>query len=707
MIASQPQPQANPGNPQRQSFARRFLAKPFGVGAAAFLLLLILACLFAPLIAPYNPATQDLANVLSGPTAHHLLGTDTLGRDVLSRLLYGGRRSLLSVAEGLLVVLALGVPLGLAAGYRGGGADRALSRGAEMIMAIPPIIIILVVLAVVPGNENAAMLVFGLLGAPSMLRVVRGATLKVREETYVTAGRLSGLSAPQVVCRHVLPRVTGPIIVQASIFAAYALLFETGLAYLGLTASSATPTWGGMVAEASTVIEQQEWLLIPSGVLIALTILAFGMLGDAVRDAAAMDDAAVPRRRRRPGQAQAGTGPAGTASADLLPANPLAAQQLLCGPAPARVVPPDTGPANTVPPDTGPGPRVAAPDVSPVDAAALLSVRGLSVTRHDPSGGQTLVVESVSLDVFPGESVGLVGESGCGKTITALAVLRLLPPNLAVSAGQAQWLGTQRSGARGGGRDLLTLGDRAFDQLRGSALGYVSQEPQASLDPSFPVGSQLAEVVRRHDRVSRQAAKARVLELLHQVELPDPKRAARSYPHELSGGMAQRVALAVALAGRPKLLIADEPTTALDVTVQAEMLALLRRLQRETDMAILLITHDWGVVADLCDRTIVMYAGQVVERGGVQDLFDRPLHPYTVGLLRSHPSLARAGEPINALPGRVVPPGASPGCRFAPRCDRADEACRSAPILLTQHTASRQARCVHIEQRQPDEVSAR
>ncbi len=477
MSAVQPLPQAHPGTAQRHSFARRFMGLPAGVAAATFLLLLVLACAAAPLIAPDNPGTQDLTNVLSGPSAHHLLGTDTLGRDVLSRLLYGGRRSLLSVAEGLAVVLALGVPLGLAAGYRGGGADRALSRGAEMVMAIPPIIIILVVLAVLPGNENAAMLVFGLLGAPSMLRVVRGATLKVREEPYVTAGRLSGLSPFQVVRRHVLPRVTGPIIVQASIFAAYALLFETGLAYLGLTASSSTPTWGGMVAEASTVIEQQEWLLIPSGVLIAITILAFGLLGDAVRDAAAMEDAA-PAHRGPPG--------------------------VLARRRQARR--PGTHPASQ-------------PGASPVDDAALLSVRGLSVTRQGQAG-QTLVVDSVNFDVFPGETVGLVGESGCGKTVTALAVLRLLPGSLAVAGGQAQWTG----------RDLLRMPDGAFGRLRGSALAYVSQEPQASLDPCFTVGSQLAEVIRRHDRVPRSAARARTAELLRQVELPDPPRTARVLP---------------------------------------------------------------------------------------------------------------------------------------------------------------------------------
>jgi peptide/nickel transport system permease protein len=458
----------------------------------------------------------------------------------------------------------------------------------------------------------------------------------------------------------VLPRVAGPIIVQASLFAAYVLLFETGLAYLGLTASTGTPTWGGMVAEASTVIEQQEWLLVPSGTLIAVTILAFGLLGDAIRDAAVMDEAAPPPARR----------------------------------AARRNTPREGDPR-------GPGARPAT--AAPAADTALLSVRGLSVSRRGRAGS-TPVVDDVSFDVLPGETLGLVGESGCGKTVTALAILRLLPASLAVTSGQAGWAA---GGADQDGPDLLRLSGREFGGLRGSALGYVSQEPQASLDPTGTVGSQLAEVVRRHDRAGRSAALARAAELLRQVELPDPEWTARAYPHELSGGMAQRVALALALAGRPRLLIADEPTTALDVTVQAELLALLRRLQRETGMAILLITHDWGVVADICDRTIVMYAGQVAEQGGAQELFDRPLHPYTLGLLRSHPSLARPGQPISALPGRVVQPGAWPaGCRFAPRCELADDECRAGPVSLTRHGPSRQARCLHTE-RVGDQVSAR
>ncbi|MDW5595443.1 dipeptide/oligopeptide/nickel ABC transporter permease/ATP-binding protein [Conexibacter stalactiti] len=622
-------------NGARGSFARRLLRRPVAIGAIAFLALLTLACVLAPLIAPYDPKEQDLAAVLSGPTGDHLLGTDTLGRDVLSRLLHGGQRSLLSVLEGLAVVLAIGVPLGLLGGYLGGRSDRLLSRVAELLMAIPAIILVLVVLAVLPHNEDAAMVTFGVLGAPAVLRVVRGATLKLREELYVTAARVSGLSHARIVLRHILPRVTGPVIVQASIFAAYALLFETGLAYLGLTADPTTPTWGGMVAEASTVMQQQVWLLFPAGVLIAVTIMAFGLLGDAVRDAAVATEA--PGRRRAVAAAPAGIGEA--AAADERP-------------------------------------------------DALLRVRGLSVVL-ERGGVDVPIVDRVSFDVMPGETLGLVGESGCGKSVSALALLRLLPSGMRVAEGEIGWEG----------EDVRRYSDRAFDALRGSTFAYVSQEPQASLDPTFTIGSQLVEVVRNHEHCSRAAAKERALELLRLVEIPAPERIARSHAHELSGGMAQRIAIALALAGRPRLLIADEPTTALDVTVQAEILALLRRLQEETGMAIVLITHNWGVVADICDRTVVMYAGQVVERCAVQEMFDRPLHPYTLGLLESHPSLATARGALPSMAGRVPAPGDWPaGCRFAPRCRYARAECEAAPVPVRTVEPDRVSRCVRVEQ---------
>ncbi len=637
----------------RTSFLREALRRPAAATAAAFLLLLALACALAPLIAPYSPLDQDLTNVLSGPSARHLLGTDTLGRDVLSRLLFGGRRSMLSIVEAVAAVLLLGVPLGVLAGYAGGWTDRVITRIAEVFVAVPAVILVLVALALVPENEDAAMLVLGVLGAPGVLRVVRGATLQVRGDLYIAAARVSGVSHARIIVRHVLPRIKGPIIVQGSLFASAALLFETGLGFLGLATNPLEPTWGGMVAEAFTVITRDSWLLYPSGTTIALCILALGVLGDAIRDAAATADGtehpvrALHRRARRSAVA------APTAAAPT--------------------------------PDAAPEP---APD-------AILDIAGLTVTVAAPDGDRILV-DDVRLSVAPGETVGLLGESGCGKSITALAILRLLPPGVAISGGRVSF----------GGQDITALPERAFTRLRGSGIGYVSQEPMSSLDPAYTVGAQLGEVVRRHDRGSRRAARARVRELLAQVRIPDPDTVAGKYPHELSGGMAQRVALAIALAGRPRLLIADEPTTALDVTVQSHILALLRDLQRETGMAILLVTHDWGVVADICHRVVVMYAGQPVEFADTQAMFDQPLHPYTEGLLRSSPAAAARGERLPSMPGRVPAPGSWPaGCRFAERCRLATGECRRIPIPVTALPGGRETRCVHSDDLRHAEVA--
>ncbi len=635
----------------RKGFIRLLLGRPAAVVALAFLLLLVVTSLAAPLIAPYNPLAQDLTNSLQGPSAHHLLGTDTLGRDVLSRLMYGGRRSLLSIAEAVLAVVVLGAPIGILAGYTGGWLDKTVGRLADIFLAIPAIILILVILALVPGNEDVAMVALGILGAPGVMRVTRSATLRVREDLYVSAARVSGVAHVRILLRHIVPRVKGVVIVQATVFAAAALLFETGLGYLGLTGNPLMPTWGGMVAEASTVLTQQSWLLIPSGATIGLTIVALGVLGDAIRDAAAASSGGLAdgasarrvRRARRPGAMR---------------------------PAPA----------------TSPDRRAPLP--APTGAAdRLLEVERLSVAlpaRH----GVRVLVDEVGLSIGQGETLGLLGESGCGKSLTSLAILNLLPSGLAVTGG-----GVYFSGA-----ELSSASRATWRRHRGAGLAYVSQEPLRSLDPTYTVGAQLREVVGVHAGGGRRDVSERALALLEQVRIPDPSSVARRYPHELSGGMAQRVALAIALAGRPRLLIADEPTTALDVTVQAEILSLLRDLQASTGMAILLVTHDWGVVADLCHRVVVMYAGQTVETATTEELFSLALHPYTRGLLASNPSLAEPGARLASMPGRVPPPGRWPtGCRFADRCPYVEPACRAVEVELRTLGTGRSSRCRRTE----------
>ncbi|MFE3177872.1 dipeptide/oligopeptide/nickel ABC transporter permease/ATP-binding protein [Amycolatopsis sp. NPDC059090] len=604
----------------------RTMRNPVTAVSAGFLVLVIAAVVFAPLLAPYPPLEQDLTNVLSGPSAEHLLGTDSLGRDVLSRLLFGGGSTMIGVVQAVAAFLVVGVPAGLLAGYSGGMLDTLIQRTAEIVFAVPAIVLILVVLAVFPNNTTAMMLTLGVLGAPALMRILRGNTKVIRGELSVQAARASGLSGPQIMLRHVLPRLIGPIIVQASLFAATAVLIQTGLGYLGIGVQIPDPSWGNMVSEASQAIDRQPWLLVPSGVLIGLVILAFGLLGDAARDAAAARWSASSGSRAR---------------------------------------------------------RVVTPSPDAPDPGALLSVRGLTVS-FPVQGRETTVVRDVHLDVLPGETVGIVGESGCGKTVTAMAVLGLLRGGGQVSAGSV-WFE---------GRDLCTLSRADLAAVRGSGIGFISQEPIAGLDPAFTVGAQLIETIRLRGS-SRTDARARAIELLSMVRLREPEAVARRYPHELSGGMAQRIGIALALAAEPRLLIADEPTTALDVTVQAEILDLLAGLSRETGMAVVLVTHDWGVLAAVCDRAVVMYAGEVVEQGSVDHLLDAPQHPYTRGLAESNPALTPPGQRLSAIPGSVPSPAEWPaGCHFQARCALATAACADQPIPVVTTAPGRESRCL-------------
>ncbi|ROO87472.1 peptide/nickel transport system ATP-binding protein [Actinocorallia herbida] len=318
-------------------------------------------------------------------------------------------------------------------------------------------------------------------------------------------------------------------------------------------------------------------------------------------------------------------------------------------------------------------------------APPVLEVSGLNVEFATPDG-PIRVVEDVDLTIPRGTTVGLVGESGSGKTVTSLAVMGLLPKETARVTGSI----------RLSGRELVGMGARELSDIRGARMAMVFQEPRRSLDPAFTVGDQIAEVLRRHERPGRRAAGEKAVALLDRVGIADAGRRARAYPHEFSGGMCQRVMLAIALACKPELLIADEPTTALDVTVQKDMLDLMNELQAELDVSILFITHDLGVVAQMCDWVNVMYAGQVVESTPMERLFRRPGHPYTEGLLAAVPETTPKNGRLRAIPGIVPAPADWPvGCRFAPRCGHVHaEPCESGPVTLTPDERGRSVRCV-------------
>jgi len=320
-------------------------------------------------------------------------------------------------------------------------------------------------------------------------------------------------------------------------------------------------------------------------------------------------------------------------------------------------------------------------------AEPLLDIRGLR-THFATDDGIVRAVDGVDLTVGRGETVGVVGESGCGKTVTALSVLKLLqmPPGRIVG-GEIRWQG----------RDLVPLGNEALRRVRGKEIGIIFQEPMTSLNPVYTIGAQIAEIIRQHERLGRRGALDKTVDMLRLVNIPNPERRVRDYPHQFSGGMRQRVMIAMALACNPKLLIADEPTTALDVTIQAQILELLAEMKSRLGMAVLLITHAMGVVAETAQRVVVMYAGKVVEEAPVGELFSRPRHPYTQGLIRSIPRLDRAGsktrlETIAGTVPNLLDP--APGCRFAPRCRFASAVCTAATPQLREVAPGHKVACV-------------
>jgi peptide/nickel transport system permease protein len=623
------------------------LRDPRGAAALAVLAVIVAGCALAPVIAPDPRDASDFTHELSGPAGAHWLGTDELGRDILTRLLYGGQVTLLAAALAAVIAVAIGTVLGIAGGYLRGRTDRVLAFWGDLLLTIPVLVILIVVVSVFPSSLYPAMLPLGLLLSAAPMRVIRSVTMTVREDLYIAAARVSGLSHWQIMRRHVLPRVYGPIVVQATLAASVAVMLASGLAFLGFGVQVPAPSWGTMVAEAASQYQQQPWFLVPTGGIIALTVLSLGLLGDALRDAVTGQWTG-----RAPGRLT------------------VARQPAAAPPAPA----PTPASSRT---------SAAAPSTPP-----LLAVRGLRVTVPGADGG-TVLVSGMSFDLLPGRTLGLVGESGCGKSVTARALLGVAPPGGRIEGSiRLRGLDTELAGAR----------ETQWQPVRGRRIAFVGQEPMSGLDPAQTVGGALSEVIRRYRGCGRKQAAQRAVALLARVRLDDPGRVAKLYPHQISGGMAQRVTIARALAGDPEIIVADEPTTALDVTIQAEILALLHSLQLTSEIAVLLVTHDWGVVAGLADDVLVMYAGQAVERAAADEVFCAPRHPYTEALLRSDPHATLPGRELPVIAGTVPPPGQWPaGCRFAGRCQYVTAECTAAEPALAEAAPGHDARCIHAD----------
>jgi ABC-type dipeptide/oligopeptide/nickel transport system ATPase component len=434
------------------------------------------------------------------------------------------------------------------------------------------------------------MFVFGILIAPGFFRLTRTAVMGVRNELYVDAARVSGLSDFRIIVRHILKVVRAPLIIQSAIISGIAISVQSGLEFLGLGDVNMV-SWGVMLGEGFLNIWMSPNLMLWPALVISLTIAAFALLGNALRDA--LEDTqkiSVSARKRKKAKVSSAT---------------------------------------TV------NPKIADADKH------LLSVAGLSVGYAQGDGSLNLVVDSVSLHVDKGEVLGIVGESGSGKTQTAFSILGLLPDNAQIPQGHIVFDGIEMVSASG-----AVISQKRMGELRGKRIAYIPQEPMSNLDPNFRVGYQLVRPLTKLLGISKREAKAKVLNLLDMVGIVNPERVFKAYPHEVSGGMAQRILIAGAISCEPDLLIADEPTTALDVTVQAEVLDLLRDLQTRLGMGMVLVTHNFGVVADLADRVVVMQYGKIVETGDVRSILRSPQHPYTQTLLSS---MLEGKEPMTLL----------------------------------------------------------
>ena len=564
---------------QRVSLFRRLVRNPVGLITMVVLALIILASIFAPLLTSQDPNYSSIGDTLGPAAPGHPLGFDSSGRDVWARLLYAGRFSLAGALLALVVAAVVGVIAGLLAGYYQGWFDSTWSWISGMLMALPGIVVLLAVRSVLGPSMWTSMFIFGVLMSPAFYRLTRATVTAVREELYVDAARVAGLSDARIISRHILTVVRAPVIVQSAMILGIAIAIQAGLDFLGLGDLS-IPTWGGMLQDGFANIYTNPQLVLWPALVIALVCICLTMLANTMRDV--LERSTLPTRKRKK-------------------------------PAADRV---DPGRVEVL---------VHEDDHRSSErlGEVLLEVDDLSVGYDQPGGGVKTVVHDVSLTVRRGEVHGLIGESGSGKTQTAFSIMQLLPNGGHVTSGSILFEG----------KELSHASEKEMTQTRGRKIAYIPQEPMSNLDPAFTIGSQLVEPIRVCLGVSKQEATTKALGLLAHVGIPNPQRVFDSYPHQVSGGMAQRVLIAGAVSCEPDLLIADEPTTALDVTVQAEVLDLVRNLQGELNMGVILVTHNFGVVADLCDRVSVMRDGRIVESGPVRSIFYQPQHEYTRSLL--------------------------------------------------------------------------
>ena len=608
--------------------------------ALVLLLAVVLVSVLAPVLAPYDPLAIGTAR--QAPDALHMFGTDDKGRDILSRILYGGRISLVIGFGSVLFALVTGSIVGALAAVTRKWVSEVIMRVLDVIMSVPGIALAAVLVTILGKSVPAIIFSIGFMYMPQIARIVRANIVSEYGEDYVRAVIVSGARAPWILMKHVLRNCAAPIMVFTVTLVADAIIFEASLTFLSAGIAEPTPTWGNILADARAgVLSGRWWQALYPGIAIMLTCLALNILSEGITDAMASAPNAPVSAENSESRREA----------DLLVADPVRAYRQQAASLAGRLSAlREVELART---------DRRAPDYS---VTPLLEVKNLSIGF--PRHGDVNVVDNVSFDVRPGQCMALVGESGCGKSITTKTIMNLLPDTARIT-GEVVYKGT----------DLLKLSSEEHRKLLGTEIAMVYQDSLSALNPSMLISAQMKQLTSRGGTRSAE-------ELLELVGL-DPKRTLESYPHELSGGQCQRVVIAMALTRDPSLVICDEPTTALDVTVQKQVIKLLNDLQKKLGFAMIFVSHDLALVAEVASEITVMYAGQVVESAPTKELLTNPVHEYTQGLLGSVLSIeAHDGSRLHQVPGSVPSPADFPaGDRFAPRSSHPDVGLDVKPVL--------------------------
>ncbi|PKZ39826.1 dipeptide/oligopeptide/nickel ABC transporter permease/ATP-binding protein [Gardnerella pickettii] len=620
----------------------RFKSMSLGSKISLIVIAILAFCaVFARFLAPCDPV--KITQNYQPPTGAHWFGTDNLGRDVFSRVMYGARYSLVIGLSSVLFALVMGAIIGAIAAVSRTWISELIMRLIDIVMSIPGIALAAVCLAILGQSMIGIIISIGVLYVPQIARIVRANIISEYGKDYVRAVIVSGARAPWILLKHVTRNIAAPVMVFTTLSVADAIVFEASLSFINAGIPEPTPTWGNILSSAKAgVIFGYWWQALFPGLAIMITVLCLNILSEGITDAMVAAPTAPVAKSAADADA--------ARKEDRILTDPVAAYkeqhdalvESLSKLREAELKRTDRlQPTSTEPP--------------------VIEVKDLCI--QFPRYGSVNVVDHLSFSVRPGETMGLVGESGCGKSITSLAIMGLLDPKAKIS-GQILF----------NGKDLVKLSPKEHNALRGHEIAMVYQDALSSLNPSMLIKAQMKQLTSRGGTRSAE-------ELLELVGL-DPKRTLESYPHELSGGQRQRVLIAMALTRDPKLIIADEPTTALDVTVQKQVIDLLNELREKLGFAMVFVSHDLALVAKVAHSITVMYAGQVVEQGSTKEILTDPHHEYTRGLLGSVTSIEAGAPRLHQVPGTVPSPSDFPkGDRFAPRSSHPDQGLDVRPVM--------------------------